>query len=198
MIRGGVYEQFRGALLGLLWGLEQQSPVLVSHYVQQWAKDVPPNEDWYAALPWLLAAWQQPLIPVPRTLSTIQLLLNNYLESAWQPESLAKPVSCLAAATDPVTRVRYALAIAPCNLKLAQQFVKEVHTQPLLGCLFGAYWGALALPSPLLEEWSPALAQVVDRSIQRWSGGQLAALGVAPAGRLRPRPRIGNGQSIMV
>ncbi|MCH9055662.1 hypothetical protein L5220_07025 [Synechococcus sp. PCC 6716] len=190
MVRGGVYEQFRGALLGGLWGLEQQSPVLVKQYRHQWLADAPAQDDWCAALPHLLAAWQQPLIVVPAPLANIQALLHEYLEQAWRPEPLVKPVNCLAAAPEPVMQVRYALAIAPGNLMLAQHLLKDVPTLPLLGCLFGAYWGALALPPAAWAHWRPELANVVDRSMSRWCGGTFAELAVAPAGRLHPRPPL--------
>jgi|GEM_PF-5251025 len=187
MVLGGVYEQFRGALLGLLWGLERQSPPLVAQYLQQWQSASPAQGDWYAALPHLLAAWQQPLMAVPPELDSIQTLLNEYLERAWQPQPLAKPVHSLAVAADAVTRVKYALAIAPQDLLLAQQLVQEPESLPLLGCLFGAYRGSLALPLAAMEHWSATLALVLDGIMQQWSGGLQPGRAVAPAGKLRSR-----------
>ncbi len=192
MVRGGVYEQFRGALLGFLWGLECQSPAQVPQYLQQWQEKSLTAQEWSGVLPHILAAWQQPLVTLPPALEATQLLIYDYLERAWQPQSLAKPVASLAATPDTVTRVKYALAIAPRNLLLAQQLVQEPDALPLLGCLFGAYWGALALPLTIVDTWHRALEPILAGVMQQWSGGQRPSLTVAPAGWLRPYPHRAN------
>ncbi|URR35258.1 hypothetical protein NBE99_11535 [Thermosynechococcus sp. HN-54] len=178
MVRGGVYEQFRGALLGLLWGIAKEDLNLAQTLPHQWLTHS--QGDWWSQLPQLLAAWDQPLISVPAELQEIQTLLHEYLEAAWAPEPLPLPS----------TRediVRYALAIAPWDLELAHEIV--IKQQPsaglLLSCLFGAYWGALALPLSAWEHWTPTVAEVLANVMAQWTGGIGTEIAVAPKAGLK-------------
>lgn len=177
MVRGGVYEQFRGALLGLLWGIAKEDTQLARTLPHEWL--TPHQEDWRIQLPQLLASWDQPLISVPEELQELQALLHDYLEAAWLPEPLPVP-------TARADIVRYALAIAPWDLELAHEIAikQEPSSSLLLGCLFGAYWGALALPLSAWRHWTPTVAEVLRRTLAQWTGGMGKEVALAPKGRL--------------
>ncbi|WP_460194407.1 hypothetical protein [Thermosynechococcus sp. FA-CM-4201] len=178
MVRGGVYEQFRGALLGLLWGIAKEDIYLAQTLPHQW---LTPNQgEWLVQLPQLLASWDQPLIAVPKGLQEIQTLLHEYLAAAWAPEALPVPL-------ERGEMIRYALAIAPWDLELAHEIV--IKQQPsagfLLSCLFGAYWGALALPLSAWEHWTPTVAEVLANVMAQWTGGIGTEIAVAPKAGLK-------------
>lgn len=177
-VRGGVYEQFRGALLGLLWGISKENLQFGQILPHQW---LTPNQgDWLVQLPQLLASWDQPLIVVPEELREIQTLLHEYLAAAWTPEALPVP-------PERGEMIRYALAIAPWDLELAHEIV--IKEQPsaglLLSCLFGAYWGALALPLSAWEHWTPTVSEVLANVMAQWTGGIGNAIAVAPKAALK-------------
>ncbi|MFN4279174.1 hypothetical protein [Thermosynechococcus sp.] len=178
MVRGGVYEQFRGALLGLLWGMAKEDAHLAQALPQQWL--LHNQGDWCVQLPQLLASWDQPLISVPAELQDIQALLHEYLGAAWAPEPLAFPA-------ERGEILRYALAIAPWDLELAHGIVcrQEPNAGPLLSCLFGAYWGALALPLTAWQHWTPTVAEVLTHIMTQWTGGSGNELAVAPKAGLK-------------
>lgn len=178
MVRGGVYEQFRGALLGLLWGMAKEDVNLAQTLPQQWlTRD---QGDWCVQLPLLLASWDQPLISVSEELQDIQTLLHEYLEAAWAPEPLPVPPKS-------GEMIRYALAIAPWDLDLAYAIVikQQASAGLLLSCLFGAYWGALALPLSAWEHWTPTVAEVLANVMAQWTGGMGKESAIAPKGGLK-------------
>lgn len=178
MVRGGVYEQFRGALLGLLWGIAKENPQFAQALPHQW---LAPNQgEWPVQLPQLLASWDQPLIAVPGELQEIQALLHEYLKAAWAPEPLPVP-------PERGEMIRYALAIAPWDLELAHEIVIQQQTSAglLLSCLFGAYWGALALPLSAWEHWTPTVAEVLRNVMAQWTGGIGTEIAVAPKAALK-------------
>lgn len=180
MVRGGVYEQFRGALLGLLWGVAQEEANLAQTLPQQWLLRNQGN--WCLQLPQLLASWDQPLVSVAKELQDIQTLLHEYLDAAWAAEPLSVPA-------ERGEILRYALAIAPWDLELAHQIVSRQQPSAglLLSCLFGAYWGALALPLSAWQHWTPAVAEVLGNVMAQWTGGIGNELPLAPKAGLKER-----------
>ncbi|BAY52144.1 hypothetical protein NIES2134_102530 [Thermostichus vulcanus NIES-2134] len=186
MVRGGVYEQFRGALLGLLWGIARENVNLAQTLPHQWLAG---NQgEWPVQLPQLLASWDQPLVLVPEGVQEIQTLLHEYLEAAWVPVPLPVP-------PERGDILRYALAIAPWDLELAHQIVSKHQPSAalLLSCLFGAYWGALALPLGAWEYWTPTVAAVLRNVMAQWTGGMGNEIAIAPKAGLQHWRRNGTG-----